>query len=297
MKMLITPSLGLQEEARRILAMLKGVQVPEKGLNHFTVGDHFRENLLKLKKDILALSSQQNLLERIVLGGFGTGKTHFLSYLDYLLKRDASSDCVISRVDLSALRGPHDLQYLIVHGMQSAESGNYARVLLQAYNRMRDNYMSQYRSLSKQNFERLYGSILFAVLGQVSKGWVRQEILEVLGITDPFEKLMKYFAGNTLQAIFEQDRQRADADHVKFVDSYFKLIRNPNAPITAFEEPARKLSYQGVLTDIVFKVLAFSGFKMVVILVDELERKPHHLLENTFYLLPDAVASYNKLVL
>lgn len=103
-------SQGLEQEARQVINMLENANVPPDGLNNFTVGDSFRNSLLHLKHDIISLASDTRLLESTVVGGFGTGKTHFLSYLHWHLEKDVPKDCVISRVDMSKLRDPHDLQ-------------------------------------------------------------------------------------------------------------------------------------------------------------------------------------------
>ncbi|MFN8411619.1 MAG: hypothetical protein U0Z26_04455 [Anaerolineales bacterium] len=85
------------------------------------------------------------------------------------------------------------------------------------------------------------------------------------------DKLINYVSGKTIQGLFDLARTNASADHVSFVDNYLQMIRSPNTPISAFEEPARNLLIARHLTDAIFKVLYVSGIKLVVLLVDELE--------------------------
>jgi len=265
--------IGLQEEAREILAKLESRNVPPTGLNYFTVGDSFRSNLFTLKENILSLSGQPKSLERTIIGGFGAGKTHFLRYLDWLLQKDALNECVISKVDMSDLRDINEFEFLVVQGLRPAKpvGQNYADVLRQAFLRVREVYLSQYHNVSQRDIELFYGTIIFSILGQTSQGWINKEILQLMGISDPLDKLINYFSGKTIQGLFDLARTNASADHVSFVDNYLQMIRSPNTPISAFEEPARKLANRGHLTDVIFKVLYVSGIKLAVLLVDELE--------------------------
>ncbi len=264
--------IGIQEEAREILHKLKSRNVPPSGLNYFTVGDSFRSHLFSLKDEILDLLTEPSSLEKTIIGGFGAGKTHFLSYLDWLLQKDAPSECVISRVDMSDLRDINEFEFLVVEGLRPAKAeGNYADVLRQAYFRIRDSYMAKYHNVSQKDIELFYGTIVFSILGHVSRGWINREMLELLQINDPLERLINWVSGKTIQSLFEKARSNANRDHVSFVDNYLEMIRSPATPISAFEQPARELSRKGRLTDVVFKVLALSGIKLIVILVDELE--------------------------
>jgi len=264
----------LQIQAQQILSALRGIQVPVKGLNDFTVGDKFRENLFKRSSDIENLLNNENqFLESIIIGGFGSGKTHFLNYLDWILQRDTNDNCVISRVDLSKLREPHELQFHIIKGMRPLHGGTYKDVLMKAYQNMRNHYVKKYLKITESDIQKIYGSILFSILGQVpyDTGWIRGDLSELIGKKGKLEKILQKISGKTLQKLFNEDRKRSDREHVDFVDTYINLIENPNAPISRFEEPARNLSYAGNLTDVIFKVLKFSGVKTIIIMIDELE--------------------------
>lgn len=265
--------IGLQEEARAILAKLESRNVPPTGLNYFTVGDSFRSNLFTLKENVLSLSGQPKSLEKTIIGGFGAGKTHFLSYLDWLLQKDALNECVISRVDMSDLRDINEFEFLVVQGLRPAKPAgqNYADVLRQAYLRVREIYMSQYHGISQRDIELFYGTVIFSILGQTSQGWINKDMLQLMRVNDPLDKLINYVSGKTIQGLYDLARTNASEDHVSFVDNYLQMIRSPNTPISAFEEPARKLANRGHLTDVIFKVLYVSGIKLVVLLVDELE--------------------------
>ena len=264
--------IGIQDEAREILAKLESRNVPPSGLNYFTVGDSFRSGLFSVKEDVLALLNEPSSLERVIIGGFGAGKTHFLSYLEWLLQKDAPQECVISRVDMSDIRDINEFEFLVVQGLRPVNGeGNYVDVLRQAYQRIRDSYMKRYHNVSQKDIELFYGTIIFSVLGHASQGWVNKEMLQLLKVNDPIDKFINYISGKTIQNLFDKARVNANSEHVNFVDSYLQMIRSPNTPISAFEEPARGLSCRGRLTDVVFKVLHLSGIKLIVLLVDELE--------------------------
>ena len=264
--------IGIQDEAREILAKLESRNVPPTGLNYFTVGDSFRVSLFSLRERILELPFEPKSLEQMVIGGFGSGKTHFLSYLNWLLQKDAPKESIISRVDLSDLREINEFEFLVVQGLRPAkDNGNYADVLRQAYQRIRDSYMARYHGVSKSDIELLYGTIIFSILGHASHGWISRDMLDLLGVNDPIDKIINYFSGKTMQSLFEKARTNANKDHVDFVDKYLHMIRYPDTPISAFEEPARELARRGRLTDVIFKVLSLSGIKLIVLLVDELE--------------------------
>lgn len=261
-----------KQKARSILQMLKTRHVPESiELDYFTTGDRFRQNMLKLQSDILDLLQNPNTLERRILGGFGAGKTHALSYLEWLLQCNAPPTCVVSRIDLSRLQHPSDLQYLIVQEMRTTQGGNYAQVLRNAYLQIQEKYLAQYQGVGKRDIERLYGSALFSILGVATGGVVNREVLEALEATKPLDRFVQFLSGRDLQARFDRARTQADAVHIGFVEAYLELIRHPEVPITAFENPARHLATQSKLTDVVFKVLAWTGCKLIVVLVDELE--------------------------
>jgi hypothetical protein len=173
---------------------------------------------------------------------------------------------------MSNLRDEHDFQLLVVQGLRPVRGGgNYATVLRSAYESLQTQYMALYHQVSRKDIELLYGTILFSVLGQLTSGWVNRDILQILGATDPVDRLINFVSGQTMQALFDQARLQANQDHVEFVDTYLQLIRNPSQPISAFETPAKRLSYKGQLTDVIFKILHLTGYSMVVIAVDELE--------------------------
>lgn len=177
---------GIREVARQILSQLESKHVPPVGLNYFTVGDSFRNSLFGLKEEVLGLTITTGALERTVVGGFGTGKTHFLSYLSWLLQRDAPDQCVISRVDISDLRDPNEFEFLVVQGLRPVRGGeNYAQVLRDAYGRIRDLYIAQYKGISESDIEHFYATLLFLILGHATRGWINREMLELLGVSDP----------------------------------------------------------------------------------------------------------------
>ena len=264
--------IGIQDEARKILDKLENRNVPPTGLNYFTVGDSFRSNLFSLKEEILELHLAPKSLEKTVIGGFGSGKTHFLTYLNWLLQKDAPKESVISRVDLSDLREINEFEFLVVQGLRPSKGeGNYADVLRQAYQRIRDSYMAKYHNVSKNDIELFYGTIIFSVLGHASQGWVNRDMLDLLGVNDPIDKLLNFISGKTMQSLFEKAQNNANKEHVEFVNKYLSMIRSPDTPISAFEEPARELAHRGRLTDVIFKILSLSGIELIVLLVDELE--------------------------
>ena len=263
---------SLQAEAQQIINKLENTNVPPEGLNYFTVGDSFRDSLLNLKNQVLSLPKSQKALEKIIVGGFGSGKTHFLSYLRWHLERDLLDECIISQVDMSKLRSTSDFQLHIIQGMKPIRGdGNYATVLRQAYQRLQSYYIAKYSGVSPKDVEYLYGVILYSILGQLSQGWVSRDLLEILGASNPIDKLLNFLSGRTMQSLFEQAQRQANQEHTEFVHRYLDIIRHPNQPISAFEIPARQLSHKGELTDVIFKTLSLTGANLVVILVDELE--------------------------
>lgn len=261
-----------QQKARSILQTLKGRNVPEATeLDYFTVGDHFRQVMLNLELEMLGLLSSPRAIERRIIGGFGTGKTHVLSYIDWMLQCNSPADSVISRIDLSKLERPSDLELLIVREMRPVEGGNYVQLLREAYFRIQNRYMAEYRGVTQKDIEYFFGTVLFGMLGAATGGVISPGLLNLLNTSSPIERFKQFWAGNTIQEIFNRDRIRVGDVYGRFVDDYLQLIRNPNAPPGVFETTARELSAQSKLADLILRVLAFAGIKMVVVLADELE--------------------------
>lgn len=150
-------------------------------------------------------------------------------------------------------------------------SGTYADVLRMAYDKVIEQYVASYSGASRQDMENMYGVILYSILGKLSADIISPDLLEVLNLSGPIDRFIKSLAGKRIYDQFATIQRQASGNHKKFVRSYLNMIRHPNQPISAFEEPAKKLSREGDLTDVIFKVLRLAGFKLVVILVDELE--------------------------
>src|SRR3954463_7153097 len=98
----------LRDQAENILTLLTNRFTSSGGLEYFTVGDQFGDKLLEIESEILTLPSRPRPLEWRVIGDFGSGKTHFLTFLHWLLQRDAPKSCIISRADITDLRNADD---------------------------------------------------------------------------------------------------------------------------------------------------------------------------------------------
>ncbi|NEP23862.1 BREX system ATP-binding domain-containing protein [Moorena sp. SIO3I6] len=269
---------GLQEEAKQILSMLENINTPLGGLDYFTVGDHFRSSILKLKKEILKTSSQPKPLEKLVIGDYGAGKTHFISYLHWLLLRDAPPGSIVSRVDLSRILDKHEFEFRVIQGMKLVDQSNghreivnhYPEVLRSAYESVRDRFMTQ-DGKSREEIEKFYANLILLLLGAVGSPVSLKDLLEVFRDRPFFKQLLREFSGQTQQALYERAIQESSQEDTKFVQNYLKIIKKPEVAVTDFEPSAKQLSKEGKLTDVIFRILKYSGINLVVVLVDELE--------------------------
>jgi len=267
---------NLQAKIRKLLNDLESVNTPSDDFEYLTVGDNFRSELLSLKQEILALALERKKLEKIVKGGFGSGKTHFLSNLNWLLERDGDSKLIISRIDLSKLRSPDEFEFSIIREMKQIKGGNYVEVLRVAYENIKKEYVESHSNVTSKQVEDFFATILFLLLGKATanatNGFIDSEVLSALGAKNSVERLANLLTGHALNKLFAQTRSQARREDVEFVDRFIQIIKHPKLPIaTAFEVPARTLSRERQLTDVIFKALNFSGIQTIVILVDELE--------------------------
>lgn len=274
----MSQEIRLQTEAQKIILTLQETNVPHHGLNYFTVGDSFRYDLLRLKSDILKLSNSntRQLLEKIVIGDFGTGKTHFLNYLQWLLEKELMTQCVISKVDLSYLNSPDKLQLMIIKGMKmTGDKGDYGKVLHMAYDSIQKQLihkrLSDGKILDEQERQKFYATILYYLLGKVTGGWVTEGIVKLLGQPNWIDSLSRQLSKRNLDQTYQEAKSRSSDQDNQFIETYLQIIQDPQAPKTHFETHATELSKTGKLTDLIFKVLKFSQTKMLVILIDELE--------------------------
>ncbi len=259
-----------QQEFRRTIQLLKNKNVPESALDTFTVGDVFRRTVLDLESEILALDRQRGVVEHVMTGGFGSGKTHMLTYLHSLLSTDADQNVVISRVDLSDLRDPNDLQYLIIKGLQPAQGGNYMTVLQGAFDKMIADYQTEHKIPAKVEGVQALMVVSAGVLGSlhiVPGGSLLKNGLDTLSKTPVVRKFKTSMERNQST---NQLRAQAAEGYEEHVIAFLNLIQRHSFG-EDFDEAAKKLSRDGTLSDMVFRVLAQSGCKIIVILIDELE--------------------------
>lgn len=287
---------------RRLINILKTKVVPDELLESFTVGDFFRRSVHRLASEILTLRDKQGAIERILAGGFGTGKTHFLNYLQHLIVNHAGEapDVLISRVDLGDLRNPNDLQYHVVVGLRRLTGERYGSIFDMAYGWLEQNYLELAEApsappqppksppeqskpasggfrlgniklpgklkdlINEENLENLRKKA--AELGEKVKDTMGQVVKDVAERLDD-TPMMKNLRQTTR---YNQMMKRAADVHDEHVVAFLTLCDNDYYG-DGFRDAARKLSFENRLSDAVFKVLRMVGIQVIVILVDELE--------------------------
>lgn len=259
---------ALRDEAETVLSLLRGVQVPPIGLHHFTVGDRVSDDLLRLESEILELPRSRTALERVLLGNFGTGKTHFLRSLAELLRRDAPRRTAICWVDLGNLNDPVEFEYWVARGMRPLHGTDVSELLRDAYQAVRDKY-AQSHVTSRVSFDRAFGVALFQMLSGVTLALASGTISSLL-VSDSFwRKAIPIFRGAS--RAFGHARGRAPSAHVDFVDSYLRLVSTGAVSAGAIDAELRKLSSEHRLIDMILKILSLAGYELVVFVFDELE--------------------------
>src|SRR5579859_1423474 len=233
-----------QLEFRRTIQLLKNKNVPESALDTFTVGDVFRRTVLDVESEIRTLNRQRGVLEHIYTGGFGTGKTHMLAYLHSLLTAEPDESLVISRVDLSNLRDPNDLQYLIIKGLQPARGGNYMTVLQGAFDKMIANYQAEHKIPAKVEGVQALIVVSTGVLSSL-------HIVPGGGLLKTgVDSIVKSPLGRKIKTTIERNqainplRAQATQDYEEHVITFLNLIQKHSFG-EDFNEAAKRLSRDG----------------------------------------------------
>lgn len=270
----------LKQQAQKILNQLKNSGTPSEGLSLYTVGDAFRSNLLELESEILSLTGQPRILMKVVKGSFGSGKSHFLEYLGWMLRYDCPSNCIISKISLDKLRDPDDFQLLLVKGMRTiSEDKDYLQILVRAFHDSRNFYIQKNLRniyLNPEETKKLYALIIYQLLGMVSQNILSSEIIQLLDTSQHIPNIANSLTKFRVKQLLEKARNQSSTENIEFVETYLNIIDDPDAFASDFEAAAKKLSREGTLTDVIFRILKISGFKTIVILLDEMESLKTH---------------------
>ena len=268
---------SLAKEAQYILDTLHGPNVPECGLEYFTIGDSFRTQVTELAKKILELRRSPKYIVRVVLGPFGAGKSHFLKYLRLLLEASSTEQdnaLIVTEIDLGRLNTAEEMQLHLVMGLKTAQERSYTRVLQRAYKNTKQRLLERLGGLTPNDAVNLYTAILYFILGQALLGFPIKEVLQALHQRDPVQRLADWFAGiggsKRLETVLREARLQASEADRQFVDLYLRMLREPDIPASALED-LRALSAGRRLADIILRLLAWGDLSPVVILIDELE--------------------------
>lgn len=236
-------------------------------LAQITVGGEFHRLVDQIVRDIWEMPRYQTFRQHIVVGTFGSGKTHMALTLYHHLKDHP--DQLVSTFDFSTLNGdPELLEYLIITGLRWEGHYGYQRVCSALLERIAQklNFTFENQTLGAIK------AVLFATyrhLVNSTEGWssVVADALE-RGLGDEIKDSLR---NGTLTALIEKYKTSTTYGFVKFIEALSDLAANPDAYSGPFEAIVRDLSAAGQLVDIMFKLLKFAGFERVIIMGDELE--------------------------
>lgn len=296
-----------ERDARKILDTIGSILVgTSSGLGLYTCGDAFRRSILETKKDIYDIYDYPKFKEKIVLGDFGSGKSHFLECLYYFLKEDLSEkkhmrEVVISRVDLTSLNTPEELELKIVEGMEFPDGQGVQVILKEAYLRITGQSQKKAGIIKSKKAKQAYINLLLGLLGYAATGFSTVG-LEGLVLNSNFINSALNLSKNLINRSKQpKDIQLSDAQSKdkQFIEAYLKIISNSNYSYAGFREAAFQLSRESRLIDLILKILKLAEVKMIVILMDELEslnRKDDNFLRSCLESIRGFRDDFNKVL-
>ncbi|MBI5667058.1 MAG: DUF2791 family P-loop domain-containing protein [Chloroflexi bacterium] len=260
----------------RLISILKSKNVPKGHVKEITLGAEFERKANRILKEIFSLSQSESVILRIITGPFGSGKSHMIAYLHEQLVEKENPDVVLSLVDLGKMRQPHEFQFYVMRGLHLREGGPYQEVFRATYDRITDSVKEEHRQASPYEVREITRNLILATITGVIVAYqpallsillddLVHAIAQLIGGLLKFVKLPPAVAQQVTFAGTETDQNR-----LEFVDAFTEVAQHPTRN-ARFEELARKMSQEGILTDILFKLFKQAGFKTVVILGDELE--------------------------
>jgi hypothetical protein len=260
---------------KMLIKALESTNVPESGLELFTVGDGFRSAVNKLETELISLSTEPVYKEFIIQAPFGGGKTHFLRYLSSLVSQNGSKNVVISSLDMSRLSSAEDFENKVVRGMRTYDGKGYGEVLRTSYTRiieqMQNEYLRTKINASPQDLNKIFETLLYFTLGAISEGVLSRSVFQLLGDLNPVNAFVNLLTGKTVANLASQARLNSSKKTIDFVDSYMGIIKSKDAPLSKFDEACLALAKEKELCHVIFRMLHLASYKSVVIFVDELE--------------------------
>lgn len=281
-----------QQEAARILKNLKSKIPPTQteDLLLYAVGDQFYRSIRHAERSIMSLLNNPSGFVNILIGDFGSGKSHFIQHLKWKLTIELSrlngtgkspDDIrffVFSDVNMEYLREPGEFEYQIIKNMKLVShdaSADWLDIFRISYQRIVKKYKeeSELGLITNKNVEQFITIILTSVVENITFGLLGKEVVAYLRDRDPWRQIALRLPANKLKEEYKTRLNDADQSVKDFISAFF--ISSKNNQSSKYREQLENammvLSRENKLVDVVFKLLTLANAEMIVLFVDEME--------------------------
>ncbi len=281
-----------QQEATRILKNLKSKIPPTQtdDLLLYAVGDQFYRSIRQAERNIFGLLNNPSGFVNILIGDFGSGKSHFIQHLKWKLTIElsqlndvgkASEDIrffVFSDVNMEYLKEPGEFEYQIIKNMKLVSndvSADWLDIFRISYQRIVKKYKeeSELGLITNKNVEQFITIILSSVVENITFGLLGKDVMTYLRDKDPWRQIALRLPANKLKEEYKNRLNDADQSVKDFISIFFLSSRNNQSSKYRgqLDEAMMVLSKENKLVDVVFKLLTLANAEMIVLFVDELE--------------------------